>query len=409
MIFMSFSVLLGLFKKKANRERSQEEFKQPVPNPAPAPPNNPDHSVEPQKGNLTVKVFASSQSTPNYEELWRQHHEEKIQEIKKLREQAVPTKSGLFPHEILMIHFASRYEVGGKKFPQFWLEKYAVENPEQVLKSLEQRGFVCVAPIADGLQNMKVPQLKEILRANGLKVSGAKDDLVKRISENIAEETLQTTIKERYYTATELGKKELEENQYVPYIHKYPYSNITIWRMSALMQKYPAPRWKDAIWGEIQRLKLEEMKRGNFPTYLHYQEVEFLMEENRMAEAFRILFILAYEEVNRIIPQNFKNQLETYNFFRQKYPNLKPKNISALVSMSCGTTFRNLSKCHEAINDGNIDFSVSLCESWNVNGCQDALFSKQEFIDIIVAFVSDDLEKFNLICDQKQKILESGG
>ncbi|PNZ34645.1 SAP domain-containing protein, partial [Staphylococcus lutrae] len=70
------------------------------------------------------------------------------------------------------------------------------------------------------LSYLKVPELKSILKDNGLKVSGNKPELMKRIKEDIKEEDVNLP---KIYIATHAGEKIIENTNYVLHFFYQPY------------------------------------------------------------------------------------------------------------------------------------------------------------------------------------------
>ena len=71
-------------------------------------------------------------------------------------------------------------------------------------------GYLTYGTIEDSLKSLTVPALKEILRSNGQKLSGKKDELIVRIIEKIPAEKYATNLP-KIYVATEKGRIELSE------------------------------------------------------------------------------------------------------------------------------------------------------------------------------------------------------
>lgn len=349
----------------------------------------------------TIKVYH-----PTTEDLKSQHTEQFIMN-KKLRESSIPDSAGLYPHEVLMLSYAEKYVVGECKFQQFWKYKYAIDDPEQVLSSLVSRGFLCISPVKAKLEYLNISQLKEILRKTGLKVSGDKSELIRRISDNITEYDLMGYIKQRYYTVTEKGKKEIENNEYVLYMHNYPYTNITIWSINRLMQGYPPKLYRDKIWAELNRIDFEQS--NILSNTLKFQKVDFLFEENRLSDALPILVLILYNSLNYIIPKQYIDSFNLYVSFKKEYLNLKPSQLRQMINAECGDVFCDIYKCYNALSQNEIEFPDFISGVWVRLGFEDALFSKSEFIDLAVAKISGQEGVFNIICNQKEKILEQGG
>lgn len=361
----------------------------------------------PRKSAVTI---ATEMHAPATEDMWKQLEKQREEEFlinKKLREGSIPDSAGLYPHEILMLSFAEKYLVGDEKFQQFWRNKYAVDDPAQIISSLVDRGFLCISPVKEKLDCLNVSQLKDILRQSGLKVSGNKPELIRRILDNATEEDLSAHVAQRYYTATEKGKNEIANNEYVLYMHNYPYTNITVWSMNKLMQGYPAKLYRDRIWAELNRLELEQ--DNILSNSLKYQKIEFLIEESRFSEALPILVLALYNSLNYIIPKQYSDRLEIYRFYGKKYQNMKPDSVCQSVNLACGTVFRDICKCHNALMKSEPNLNALISSVWVHLGCEDALFNKSEFVDLISAKINGNEDAFNAICKRKEIILEKGG
>lgn len=83
----------------------------------------------------------------------------------------IPSKRGLCVGEILLLDYCTHYPLVDNRYPKFWADKYGIEDVEGALRDLQIQGFIELD------QNWK-------------------------------------------YRLTELGKTELDENGYVPYMHK---------------------------------------------------------------------------------------------------------------------------------------------------------------------------------------------
>lgn len=55
---------------------------------------------------------------------------------------ATPSKGGLDPHEILMLDYADTYKTSNNTFQRFWYSQYSVTDPQSILDSLSERGFI---------------------------------------------------------------------------------------------------------------------------------------------------------------------------------------------------------------------------------------------------------------------------
>lgn len=210
----------------------------------------------------------------------------------------IPSNRGLYVAEILLLYYCSegKYPNPARGYPQFWWYEYGIQDVDAMLQSLEARGFLCVGTAKDSLAGLKVDQLKEILRKHGLHVSGKKAELVARIQENVSEEDLVSDGVAYKYALTEMGKQELEENAYVPYMHKNSLTTgekgYNVWAVNKLLgtgdksdwkekieQAYPKPT-PEEIQAEIQAYQEEKAQREEEYQKWYRAWLESLKERN---------------------------------------------------------------------------------------------------------------------------------
>ena len=124
-----------------------------------------------------------------------------------------PTKNGLYVPEVLLLYYCKKGDYPKPKngYPGFWWFEYGIRDVGTVLKSLAIRGFI-------ELNNDK-------------------------------------------YCLTELGKSELQENEYVPYMHSHKYKteegskfgkSFTIWDVNNLLKDKDMSKWKEYV-GEFEQ------------------------------------------------------------------------------------------------------------------------------------------------------------
>ncbi len=85
---------------------------------------------------------------------------------------ATMSKHGLYPHEVLILAYASSYCTRGNSFQSFWLYKYGVSDIDKQLRSLLDRGFLEIGSLQSAIENENLTNLKDDLKNRGLKVSG---------------------------------------------------------------------------------------------------------------------------------------------------------------------------------------------------------------------------------------------
>ena len=92
--------------------------------------------------------------------------------------------------------------------PEYALDDYGRDYTERVAQ-LQADGYLRFAEPKEALQTLTIPKLKEILREHGQKISGNKDELITRITANIAAENFSAKVPQ-VLVATAAGRRELE-------------------------------------------------------------------------------------------------------------------------------------------------------------------------------------------------------
>lgn len=199
--------------------------------------------------------------------------EKQVVTFEKRKALSYPSQNGLYVAEILLLEYCNygTYPLPKTGYPGFWWFEYGIRDIEAALSSLEERGFIRYGTALESISGLTVSELKDILRKFGLVVSGKKDDLIDRICSNISEESLSPFIQERKYVLTDLGKQELSDNEYVPYMHKHPQKTIeddtfgpifNVWEINRRIGGGNPRHWKTIVHGIEQERNLHDMQRA---------------------------------------------------------------------------------------------------------------------------------------------------
>lgn len=149
--------------------------------------------------------------------------EKKVVTFEERKKTAIPSSRGLYPAEILLLDYCSKGTYPGSKngYPGFWWFEYGIRDVAAALRKLESEGYIELASPKNSVKGFTVAQLKELLEANGQSIAGKKADLVERAAETLSDDVLLKAGVQQKYALTDLGRLELEENAYVPYMHSY--------------------------------------------------------------------------------------------------------------------------------------------------------------------------------------------
>ena len=185
----------------------------------------------------------------------------KVVTFEERKKTSYPSERGLYVAEILLLDYckSGKYPKPKSGYPGLWWFKYGIRDVGHALESLEKRGFIRWASKKGSLNGLKVDDLKKILIDAGLPISGKKAELVERIADQIPEERIVIPNYNPKYELTEVGKQELEDNEYVPYMHKHKYTTtedgrfgetFNVWSINKLLYQRKAD-WRKVV-GEIE-------------------------------------------------------------------------------------------------------------------------------------------------------------
>lgn len=185
----------------------------------------------------------------------------------------IPSARGLYVAEILLLDYCQKgkYPKPEHGYPGFWWFEYGIRDVGHAMESLCKRGFIELTPLMQSVGSLKVSNLKNLLRKFGVSVSGKKADLVKRVQENVPEDAVAETGLTQKYRLTDLGRKELEENAYVPYMHHVPNKTtedgpedeqFNVWIINKKLHEEKRTDWENLV-DEIE----EERKRKSDEKY----------------------------------------------------------------------------------------------------------------------------------------------
>lgn len=183
----------------------------------------------------------------------------------------IPSSTGLYVAEILLLEYCSygTYPAPKNGYPGFWWFAYGIRNVGAALSSLEERGYIQYGSVANALKGLNVSDLKALLKQHGLSMTGKKAELIEKAATNISESDLISFGLSPKYELTKLGQTELEENAYVPYMHKHPHTTndsagielaFNVWTINKILGANDKSNWKEVadqeearVFGKMQK------------------------------------------------------------------------------------------------------------------------------------------------------------
>lgn len=199
-----------------------------------------------------------------------------------------PIAEGLYAHEILALSYAKTYHLSGDEYQGFWWWRYGVRDVGGMLMSLQSRGFVTEGGTDSAVRSCKTSELKEFLRAQSLKVSGKKDELVSRILTEADPAAVRDAFPNRTYALTDKGRRVLEANVAIVFAHKDPENRI--WDVPESSLNRP-PKSNDERWKEMNTAYVSHVESNDFglARNVRLDMAELLGGEARYTDAIDML------------------------------------------------------------------------------------------------------------------------
>lgn len=301
------------------------------------------------------------------------------------------SKHGLYPHEVLILDYAGSYYTEGNSFQGFWWYKYGVKNVDNCLHSLLDRGFLQIGDLQSAIEKETATVIKSELKKYGLKVSGKKDELVQRLLVEVSHGELNSRFAKRTYQLTELGKKALGEEDYVPYIHRHPIEDLDIWSFNKIIYELPYMSYRDKIWGYLNKRSMEHFSVSDFGLYRNcrYHMYLFLMEEKRLKDALGMLSEVVFYDLSGL-GNNYDPQ---YLYIFAK--NFFPYKDSAVI-MAPGITSAVI-QCQKELNLTDAELKTAMLERMNRLSAPLHLFTPEECVEVVLMESREDTDAITKI------------
>lgn len=144
--------------------------------------------------------------------------------------------SCLSPAQILLLRYLDGHGAD-VSLPGYFTYDYKVDI-DGTIDILLCEEYLSFAPVEFTLSKATVAELKALLKDNGLKATGKKEDLVACICENIPDGIL-AQYNDKYYQLTEKGKEIVEANDHIHFFHSvYNKVGISIYEADEYRKKH---------------------------------------------------------------------------------------------------------------------------------------------------------------------------
>lgn len=326
-----------------------------------------------------------------------------IKQELKCQFDGVPDKHGLYPQELLLLYYAPRYETDSDSFPSFWKYNYDIENVKSYLENLVNRGFLKKEMnLQMNLDDLKVVDLKNLLKENSLPVTGKKDDLIKRIIEQVSLDSLRDDCKRLRFLRTETGEKALEEAPYIEYLDRNNLRDVSISEMSKYVHLMPRVDFRKGIL-EILTEKIKKFAAAGDYGLCRNSKLclfEFYYLEKQYKDAYYTLLDVIFIDINDFLGNGFDKSSMQFSldfFFDSEHPKIVEFAFARMAELQ---TFLNIS---------DEQLSKDMKEHWFEFQIPYHILSVDDCVAIYFAEKTHDSEKMKAIYDKgKSQNLKKG-
>jgi len=295
---------------------------------------------------------------------------------------AIPSKQGLFPHEILVLDYAHTFCIDESSFQGFWWYRYGIRDVRVVIISLVKRGFLQIGDIRSALEKQKATALKEVLKTHKLNVSAKKAELVQQLLDNIPESELNEKFPKRTYALTDLGEAALAEEAYISYIHRHCVGDLDIWSLNKMVHTQPYMPYRDKLWGYLNQCSIQHIQDRNFGLYRNcrFNMSQFLYEEKKYRDALAMLAEVVFIDLSGIGNSYDSQFLEIHAPFffpyEESLATIAPGIISAIISCQKELGYSD-EKIRELLIEQMAKLSTPL-QLFTIEECADIVFLERD-------------------------------
>lgn len=180
-------------------------------------------------------------------------------------------------------------------YQRYLLYECGIRDCPAYHRALIDEGYLAASTIEARIGAFKVDELKQMLSAKGLPVSGRKAELIERLLPVADEDLVNEHAPEMTYAITEKGQAFLDEHSAYVYLHKHKSWGISWPEFDK--KKRPGYSTRDTIWGILNERVIESKDYGRNEYLAMYQ---MLVEEDKRDVAIDMLLRIIYIDVSGV-------------------------------------------------------------------------------------------------------------
>lgn len=131
-----------------------------------------------------------------------------------------PRRVSLLPKERLFLWYINGKTTDMSGVAGYWTHDYGL-NYQAILTKLFTGGYLQFPPLEDGMTKYSLKELQAFLADKGLKKSGTKQTLIRRIVDNTPENEFREHFSKTFFQATDKGTTEIQNSEHIIYAHQH--------------------------------------------------------------------------------------------------------------------------------------------------------------------------------------------
>lgn len=293
--------------------------------------------------------------------------------------------------EILMLIDKNNSSVQNIYFQGFWEYIYNIDA-EQTFRNLLKKGYFKVdASLEDTLNKMTVPELKEILKKENLKVTGRKSELIERILNKASFETKNAIPLIEVYSLSEKGKNILDQNKHIVYLDKMKLRDVSIYQYHDFMKRNKELEPFEGLIKYLEEVSHKHITNNDWGLYSNilYQISIVYSKEGFTEEALKYIILVCYLDINCTMNNcDLETIKSLYKYNKEDY--FKPYESNADTIPPA--ILRDLSKHKTELNLTDLELENVINQVTSLIDLPFQNFPKDVAAKVILAELSNDIE-----------------
>lgn len=318
--------------------------------------------------------------------------------LTKIINELTKSKGGLYPYEILMLSMVSRYKTNSEnKFQWFWENELGIKNPQDLINSLYERGFVDVEDTRTTISRMTIPEIKEYLKEYGCDLTGKKEKLLDRLFNECDVAAIGRKLTQRRYCLTDMGKQEVEskENEYI-----IKAKFISIYEMNILLYKNNPLNlgYEDIIWRRFLEQSEKALNTLEFGIYrnIRLEMNYFLSDKNRDKERLYYLCEVVAYDLSGLGNSYHPEYNETSHHIESDIENLFHIMDRPFISIA-PAVIDYIKELRDKMQSEGLNFEEEVIKNLKEIKVYRSIFTPEERIEILFAELDENFERLEEI------------